>query len=242
MLCMGNVLRRRMDADMRVLKRLLTKQIETGGELGYFGLGEWWKSTFSTAERQYVERTFGSGGLPSGARPLTRDRGLLNVSTAAGLLTLLADRLSNRPEDRGLACRVLAKAEERALAEDDILGLHFVYHQMIRLHCRWKAHFADALDRVFAACHRQIRLAPRTAEAFRERFPDRPLPTHLGYLQAAGMLEQQNAFSQAIEVCRQAGSEGWSGNWEWRIQRMARRLPEERHSMKPISGSGMGEI
>lgn len=189
-----------------------------------------------------MEAASATAELPGGASPLTTDGGLSAFPTAAALLTVLADRLSSRPEDRSLARRVLAKAEERALAENDIFGLHFTYHQMIRLHSRWKEHFADALDLAFAACHKQIRLAPRAAQAFRERSPGEALPTHLGYLHAANRLEQQNAYLRAIEICRQAESEGWSGNWSWRIHRMAKKLPGRSGPFRSISGSGMGPV
>jgi hypothetical protein len=225
---------------MHILERILARRVERrGGELDYFGLREWWLSAFSQAEREHIEAVFTTPDLPAGSKPLTRDRGLLAVQTAAGLLAVLADRLGERSQDRGLACRVLAKAEERALAEHDILGLHVAYHQMIRLHCRWKEYFADAMDLAFAACHKQMRLASKAVQAFREKCPEQPLPTHLGYLQAATILEQQGAYAQAIEICRQAEAEGWGGNWSWRIQRLARRLSS---SVKPISSSGLGRI
>ena len=223
---------------MRLLSRILDKYTDkSGGELGYFGLSEWWSSVFSPAERGRMEAVFRTPNLPRGARPLTRDRGLVAFPTAAGLLTTLADRLSETPEDRSLACRVLAKAEERALAEKDIVGLHVIYHQLIRLHSRWKDRFADALDLMFAACHKQIRLAPQAAQALRVRSPAEPLPTHLGYLVAATVLEQQGAYAQALELCREAKAQGWNGNWSWRMQRLARQLP---YTVKSISPSGMG--
>jgi hypothetical protein len=225
---------------MRILSRILDRRSErSGGELEYFGLGAWWASTFSRAEQEHMEAAFFTPELPACSKPLTRDRGLLAFQSAAGLLTVLADRLSERVEDRGLASRVLAKAEERAIAEGDILGLHFAYHQMIRLHCRWKERFADALDLAFAACHKQIKLAPHTVKAFREKSPGEPLPTHLGYLQAANILEQQGACAQAIEICRQAQAEGWAGNWSWRMQRLAKKLSS---SIRPISQSGIGPV
>jgi hypothetical protein len=227
---------------MRIITRILKRHHEIDGELGRFGLGSWWLSTFSAAQRQYLESTLQGPEMQARARPLTRDRGLLPVETAAGLLVLLADKLIDRPEDRSLACSVLAKAEERALAGNDLLGLHFTYHQMIRVHLRWKGEFRDALDLAFSASHKQMRLSSQAAVVFREKYPDRPLPTHLGYLHAASILEQEGGFSRAIEICRQAQTEGWSGNWAWRIQRMARRLGEETPQMKPISQSGMGPV
>jgi hypothetical protein len=230
---------------MRLLSRVLSRPSQrTGieGQLGYFGLGTWWTSTFSPTEREYIESASATLEPPAGVQPLTTGGGLSAFPTAAALLTVLADRLSNKPEDRSLARRVLAKAEERALAENDVFGLHFTYHQMIRLHSRWKEHFADALDLAFAACHKQIRLAPQVAKAFRERSPGETLPTHLGYLHAANTLEQRNAYLRAIEICRQAESEGWSGNWSWRIRRMAKKLPGRSGPFRSISESGMGPV
>lgn len=227
---------------MGIFTRILNRHTEISGDLGYFGLGSWWLSAFSASERQRMEAVFRSNELPSGARPLTRDRGLLGVQTAAELLILIAERLSERPEDRPLTCQVLTKAEERAASEKDLIGLHFTYHQTIRLHLRWKDQFRDASDLAFAASHKQMRLAPQAAEAFRKRYPDKSLPTHLGYLYAAGILEQQEAYAQAIEICKQAQAEGWNGNWPWRIQRMARRLYEQSPDCKFISSSGVGPV
>ena len=224
---------------MRILERILGRRLEATGELGYFGLTGWWTSSFSAAERNYMEAAFRTAEMPAGAKPLTRDQGLVNCATAAALLTVLADRLSEKPEDRALATRVLAKAEERALAEDDILGRHFVYHQMIRLHTKWKDQFAGAADLIFAACDKQIKIAPDAARLLHEMYPARPLPTHLGYLQASALLEQDGAYDPAIQLCKQAQAAGWNGNWSWRIQRLARKLYEKNPGVKPISSSGI---
>lgn len=227
---------------MRTITGILKRYFEIGGDLGYFGLGAWWLSTFSSPQRKHMEAILLGSEIPAGTRPLTRDRGLLPVQTAAGLLILLADKLASRPEDRSLACCVLAKAEERALAGNDLLGLHFTYHQTIRIHLRWKGDFRDASDLAFGACHKQMRLSSEVAKVFSEKYPDKPLPIHLGYLHAATTLEQQGSYSRAIEICRQAQAEGWSGDWPWRIQRMAKRLHEQTPQVKPISQSGMGPI
>jgi hypothetical protein len=228
---------RRVDTD--ILSRIFARRSPATGELGYFGLTGWWMSSFSAVEREYMEAAFRTPALPANSKPLTRDRGWMAFQTAAGLLTVLADRLSEKAQDRGLASRVLAKAEQRAMAEDDTLGLYYVYHQMIRLHSRWKDAFADARNLVFAACHKQIRLAPQAAGALRQMRPDEPLPTHLGYLVASTMLEQDGAHEPAIELCRQAQREGWGGNWPWQIQRLNRKLCEAGRAVKFISPSGI---
>lgn len=224
---------------MRILDKILGRSLETTGELGYFGLTGWWQSSFSTAERDYLEAAFRTDELPAGVKPLTRDRGLVSFPTAAALLTVLADRLSEKLRDRALALRVLGKAEERALAEDDTLGRHFVYHQMIRLHTRWKDQFAGAKDLIFAACHKQIQLAPEAARLLREMHPAEPLPVHLGYQQASTLLEQDGACEPALQLCKQAQAAGWKGNWSWRIQRLALKLYEQNPGVRIISASGI---
>jgi hypothetical protein len=233
------IMRQEAAANMRIVDKILGRRPANTGELGYFGLTNWWISSFSPAEQKHMEAVFCTSGLPARAKPLTRDRGLVTFPTAAALLTVLGDRLSEKPEDRSLALRVLTQAEERASAEGDILGRHFVYHQMIRLHSRGKGTFADAVDLIFAACHKQIQLAPEAARALRQKRPGELLPTHLGYLQASALLEQEGRYETAIELCKQAQAEGWSGNWSWRIQRMARKLYERGHPVPSISSSGM---
>ncbi len=224
---------------MGIVDKILGRRLETTGELGYFGLTNWWNSSFSKAEQTHMEAAFCTSGVPARAKPLTRDRGLVNYPTAAALLTVLGDRLSEKLEDRGLASRVLAQAEERALAENDVVGRHCVYHQMIRLHSKWKDQCSDAVNLIFAACHKQIQLAPEVAQALRRARPAEPLPTHLGYLQASALLELEGRYEPAIELCHQAEKEGWNGNWSWRIQRMARKMYERGQPVKSASSSGM---
>ena len=77
------------------------------------------------------------------------------------------------------------------------------------------------------------------AQRLRERYPAKSLPIHLGYQQAAGILEKQGYYSRAIAICKQAQAEGWSGNWTWRIGRMAKKMS---HMPRSISPSGMTPI
>ena len=204
---------------MRILDRILGRRLEPTGELGYFGLTGWWLSSFSTAERDYVEAAFCTAGLPPGTKPLTRDRGLVSFPTSAALLTVLAGQLSEKTQDRALASRVLAQAEERALAEGDILGRHFVYHQMIRLHTRWKDEFADAADLIFAALPQADPVGAGRRPGPATDTPRRTAPDPSGLSAGERLLEQDEAYEPAIQLCKQAQAAGWSGNWSWYIQR-----------------------
>ena len=211
------------------------------GELGYFGLASWWSALFTEAERDRIETLFRPPGLSPSARPLTAGRKRLDFHSAAALLTAMAGYLREDSADRDLAMRILAKAEERAKDQNDILGLHLVYQEMIRLHCRWREHFPDAVDLIYGACHKQITIATRVAVAFQDKRPGQDLPLHMGFQMMAVLLEQEGSFAQAIDLCKQARFQGWSGNWTWRIGTLARKLAK-RGPVTNISPSGLTPI
>ncbi len=231
-----------MAAATDLIRRLRHKCSETEGELGYFGLGGWWSSAFTRTERDHIEASFHPSGLAAGAKPLTTGRGPSNYHSAAVLLTALAACLKDLPQDRQMASKVLLKAEERARAEDDVIGLHLVYQEMIRLHSKCRDHFPDALNLIFGACHKQVAIAEAAAQAFHGLRPQESLPAHLGYLTLAVLLEQEGSYRKAIEVCKQARDQGWDGNWTWRIGSLARKRDEQDLGETYISRSGMGPV
>lgn len=225
-----------------LIRRLRQRHDEVEGELGYFGLCGWWSATFNGAEQKRMEASFHPAGVTAKARPLTTGRGPSRFHSATALLIALAAGLRHHPQDRDLAVRVLAEAEKRAQVEEDILGLHFVYQEMIRLHSRWRDHFLDALDLTFGACYKQVTLATAVAEAFRHQRPQDPLPMHLGFQKLAGLLEMEGSYTRAIEICREAQDQGWGGNWTWTMGRLARKRDERDYREKYISASGLGPV
>ena len=45
--------------------------------------------------------------------------------------------------------------------------------------------------------------------------------------------------TRLIEMCRQAQSEGWGGDWSWRIQQLNKKRYEKGPGVKAISSSGL---
>jgi tetratricopeptide (TPR) repeat protein len=208
---------------MGLLDRLRGGHPEVEGQIGYFGLSEWWLSAFTESEREYIQATFQPLGTEPGESLLTKGTIASSSSSAGSLLGSLAGWFKKRPEDLGLALRIVAKAEECARADEDILSLHFAYQGRIQLNYRWRDEIAGALDAALEACREQIAIAPRAAEAFRREYPDQPLPMHIGYEQLAIVLEKQGLFKEALPACREALERGWAGTWEKRIARIESR-------------------
>ena len=65
-----------------------------------------------------------------------------------------------------------------------------------------------------------IRTAPRVAAAFRSQSQTwKKLPNHYGFRRVAINREKESDFSGAIATCREAKQQGWSGDWDKRIER-----------------------
>lgn len=195
------------------------------GIIGAHGLSTWWVSYFSEEERQYIEQTYKPFSLPPVERPLTKGSGNMGTMGIALILSGVAT-FFRKPEDYRIACKILNKAEE--LGGKDILGLHFTYQGMIETHYRMRSKDPSALANAIEACRRQIELAPKTAAIFTNDSFTTSLPMHKGYQQLAIILYKQNAFEEAIALCKQAKEQSWAGDWDNRINRYQSRLEKQK--------------
>ena len=203
---------------------LLKGSPKIGGEIGYFGLAEWWLSTFTKEEREYIESKFkplGVGGAEE--RPLTQGQITYSSGRVAQLLSGFATNFY-KPQDRRIARIMLSKAEELAKKAGNVLDLHFVYAGMIKTYYADRDYDSQALGSAIAACERQIDLAPSAAEAWKREYPGELLPGHTGYTQLAIIREKQKDFAAAVSVSQVALEQGWAGDWEQRIARNEKRL------------------
>jgi len=197
------------------------------GELGYYGLAEWWLSSFTEQEREYIETRYtpmGIGGTDN-SRPLTRGQ-ILDGGTgrASQLLWGLATWF-RKPEDFHIARRILAKAEEVAVDPRDF---HFTYQGMIQLYYRMRDADPMALDWAIDACGKQIRISFQVAERMKSEYAGQPLPHHVGYTQLAVIREKQKNYAEAVRLAKQAKEQGWAGDWDKRIARCEKRAATTR--------------
>jgi hypothetical protein len=195
-----------------LLSNLFSPKIK--GELGCFGLGDWWLTTFSANERNYIEQKFKP--LGGNSRPLTHGKILETTQTASNLLMALAGWFE-KAEDFSIGKRIVEKAIQTA--GNNTLDAHFAYGQMIKNSYRVREVDSSALELAIFACKNQIVLAPQAAKAFRRESRSNELPCHAGYEQLAIILEKQKDYSGAIQLCNQAKEQGWNGDWDKRIAR-----------------------
>jgi hypothetical protein len=90
-----------------------TPKIE--GLLGYYGLSDWWLSTFTPTEREHIEATYQPMGARPGTHPLTQGRIGSTSQTAGDFLSGLASWF-RKSDDASIAQRIRAKMDELAQA------------------------------------------------------------------------------------------------------------------------------
>lgn len=224
---------------MGVLNRTVEPSADVEGEIARYSLEEWWLSALSERERARVEEVYRHPGLLGNERPLTTGSGHSAFESATDLLIAMAGPLGQQAEDRKLASRILAHAEERATGAKDVLALHFTYEAIVGLQGRWRKEYADAADAAFAACYKQTRIAEQVVKAFRRRYPMRALPSHGGYELMVTMLMEEANYTQATWVCEKAKYEGWSGDWVGCLQDIAKASD---YPVRYISRAGITQI
>jgi tetratricopeptide (TPR) repeat protein len=179
------------------------------GVIGYYGLADWWLSTFTDKDRKRINTIYAHNDLTEGS--------ILSLGASpTGYLTSMSGwfRLI---EDQHIAYKLLEKAE--ALKDSaSVLEKHFLYQVKVETYYK----FGD-IEVAKRACEQQISLAPQAIFEFKKEYPNQSLPTHVGFEQLAIILDKNGNQDEAIKICKQALEQGWGGDWESRIQRYNRK-------------------
>jgi len=194
------------------------------GLIGYYGLADWWLTTFTNEEREQIISLY----QPLGGLGTSLVEGNISHSSgsAAGLITGLAGWFSKEP-DRHIAYKLLAKAQE-LLDTAPVLDRHFFCQAKIQIYYRFRDLDDLALEKAVEGCKQQIAMSHEAAKAFKAEFGMKQLPRHVGFEQLAIIREKQKEFQDAISVCERAAQEGWGGGWDKRIERLKKKVAKNR--------------
>mgnify|MGYP001059988605 CR=1 FL=1 len=191
------------------------------GVIGFHGLSDWWLGTFSDRERKHIQACYQPYGSPGN----TLTQGTFETSQSACSLLSGVPGFLEYPQDLPLARKFFQKAEE--IGSRDILDMHFLYLAEIRIFYRQRNNDPDALREAIEACKKQIQIAPQAAMAFEKtEYIDR-IPAHTGYKQLAIIYDKQGRYEEAVELSRQAKTQGWDGDWDRRIERLHKKLKRQ---------------
>lgn len=202
---------------------LFNKSNKIGGDIGYFGLSEWWLSEFTIEERNYILKKF----QPMGSEGNSLVDGEISYTsqTALGFLSGLAGWFDNE-KDRKIAYRVLKKAEELINESCNIIDVHFYCMNKIKIYYKDRDKDPNALNQAIEACKKQMEIAPKVKNAFLKEFDNDPLPAHTGFEQLCIIEEKRKNFESAINISKIALEQGWTGDWQKRIDRCNKKLKQ----------------
>lgn len=197
-----------------------------GGDIGYYGLTNWWTTSFSSQERNYILSKYQPMGLgPSRGKDNSLVSGKISYSSA-GVVAFLSGLASwfSKTEERPIAHKILAKAESKIDDSTPVLDLHFLYNHQISIYYKDRA---DPIffDKAVRACEKQIELSKPAMAAFKNDMGDF-LPSHRGFNQLAIIYEKQKRYKETIQLCERAQTDEWRGDWQKRIDRCLTKLKQ----------------
>lgn len=199
---------------------LFRKNKKIEGEIGYFGLQEWWLSELTKEERNVILSVYNPLGI--GEDSLIKVKIFSTSQTVIGLLSGLSGWFK-KPEYREIGYKIIKKAEELVSDKISFLDLHFLYQSKIQIYYRNRDNDEFALSSAIEACKQQIGISEKAKEAFIKEM-GLPLPGHVGYKQLCIIMEKQKNFEEVIRLSKIAKEQGWSGNWDKRIEKCKKKM------------------
>jgi hypothetical protein len=189
----------------------LFRKRRVGGYIGYYGLSDWWLSTFSREEREYMASQYLGIGIDGSCLEegdFSQRRSSKEITSAEFLGDLACNLL--KPGGHEVLWKILQKAETEPKPKN-ILALHFFYYSMIKGYYRIRDVKPGALEKAIEACEQQIALAPKASQAFRNEYPqDEHLPRHPGYRQLAIIRRKQGDKAEGDRIDKEATEAGWN--------------------------------
>ncbi|MFM5630338.1 hypothetical protein [Aeromonas veronii] len=183
------------------------------GSVGYLQLSDWWLNELSQIERDIILNIYNPMGYSS--KNLIVGDIISTSETRVNLISGIASWLKDY-ENLELAKKLFTKAENLIDSKTSTLDIHFLYHNEIKIF--YKHRIKIGIEPTINSCEKQIRISVKSAKALISEYGI-PLPSHKGYQQLAIILEKLAEYQKCIKICIKAKNQGWSGDWDKRIER-----------------------
>ncbi|MGH1529979.1 MULTISPECIES: tetratricopeptide repeat protein [Yersinia] len=197
----------------------------SGGIISYVGLTDWWCEELTHDDREEIKE----GYVPFGAGDSSIDEGVViyrvgNDDKPVTKLRVLLDLLNSNCSYE-VKKKIIDKGYSISRECHNPLDIHFFFGTAIAIEYRLRDEKEGALERSILACKSQIAVASKAKSKFKKNsYMQGILPSHQGFKQLAIILEKQNKFKEAINLCEKALKQGWSDDWQKRIERCSRKL------------------
>lgn len=191
------------------------------GYIGFFNLENFWFKTLNEKERQIVLENFNSGSIGIDSTDLLETK-LFGTREKLSFISGQIFRYK-KPKFKNLGLKFIEIGNEELLRTTQILEKHFYYSRLIEFHYRFRAE-ENNYELAINACKNQIEISEKAKREFEKEIYFVSLPSHKGFKQLAIILEKEKKFNEAMNICKKAITEGWNGDWSYRIERMNKKL------------------
>ncbi|MDX7764601.1 hypothetical protein Q7I15_05695 [Aeromonas veronii] len=187
------------------------------GVIEYHGLSDWWQNEITTAEKEIILTTYN----PMGSSPneIIEANICFSSGSAVQLVGSIASWL-NKIEHIELAKKLFVKAENLINSRTPILDVHFLFQNEIITY--YKHREVIGLEPSITSCNKQISISKKASRILISEY-GMPLPSHKGYQQLSIIMEKLSDYQKVIAICNEAKNEGWSGDWDKRIERCTKK-------------------
>ena len=190
------------------------------GLIGYYKLEDWWFNSYTEQERKFINESY---------HPLGAEKNLLiegNVKCNDEKEFIFLANLSswfNTKEQYNISSPMILESERLFKNESvPVLDLHFYYNNLITFYYKFRA--VDLMyDSAKNSCLKQIEISANSKDSWIKNFGEK-LPAHLGFKQLSIIFEKEKNYIAAIEISEKALREGWSGDWEKRLEKLKSKL------------------
>lgn len=227
--------------------------METTGNQGIlkvYGLNEWWDKTFTEREKLELSRSYtrlydtsylGIDELDENILTesqvevfsLSDDLRKVNFNKKSyfiqqtSVLSFLSEMVGCAYRSNGIpTIEKISKKAEYFIENTNqpILDCHFFYGSLIGIYFQNRKAKPKYFEKVIHYCKKQIAISPKAAKEFARNDPNGQIPTHVGYIRLAIILEKEEQYELAIDYCKIAQNQGWNGDWSQRINRCSLKL------------------
>ena len=197
--------------------------LKTGGVIASYQLTDWWDNELIEDERKTILSVFGQGYMG----PSLTEGSVQTTGNAFRFLSNIGQSLTAKKYSE-LGNKVFIKGDKllrNVVQENHIEDIHFYLQLKSMFYYRCRDEITNGLKIAIDSMNQQIKISPNVIEFFKNQdsFSGK-LPAHVGFKQLAILYEKDKQFKVAIKICRRAKSEGWSGDWNKRIERCSKNL------------------
>lgn len=200
------------------LKPTQKPEPRVGGDIAILGLENWWFSTFSDEDREWIAGAYAPMG--GRRRPLVEGGPYLPKPDAFRHLSAVAPWLS-KPGHEHCAIAFLHKALEYEADDMEVLDRHFALYNISETFYRWRDTVPGALEGAIKASERSISFHEETAKAMIAW--SGIMAKHPGFDRLRIIAEKRGDYAKALDLCLTAQAAGWVDDWPKHIDRIKKR-------------------